>query len=41
MFGIFWGVMILGEALTLHLLLGTSIVLLGTMLATGIIGRRP
>lgn len=40
MFGIFWGVVILGEALTLHLLLGTSIVLLGTLLATGIIGRK-
>ncbi|HUG56688.1 MAG TPA: DMT family transporter [Candidimonas sp.] len=40
LFGIFWGVTILNEALTMQVLLGASIVLIGTMLATGVVGRK-
>lgn len=35
-FGVFWGALLLGEALTLQVLLGTCIVLFGTLLATGV-----
>lgn len=37
-FGIFWGAVILGETVTLHMLGSAAIVLLGTLLATGFIG---
>lgn len=40
-FGVFWGVMLLDEPLTLNVVLGAAIVLLGTLLATGFIGSRP
>ena len=39
-FAIGWGVLFLGERLTLPMLLGCAIVLLGTALATGFIGGR-
>lgn len=38
LFGIFWGAVILHEPLSLQMLAGTAIVLLGTLLATGFIG---
>lgn len=38
LFGIFWGAVILHEPLGLRMLAGTTIVLLGTLLATGFIG---
>lgn len=38
LFGIFWGAVILHEPLSLRMLTGTAIVLLGTLLATGFIG---
>lgn len=38
LFGIFWGALILNEPLSLRMLAGTAIVLLGTLLATGFIG---
>lgn len=38
LFGIFWGALILKEELSLRMLAGTAIVLLGTLLATGFIG---
>jgi len=37
-FGVFWGVVLLDEALTINIVLGTTIVLAGTLLATGFIG---
>ena len=40
LFGILWGALILHEPVTLRMLAGTSIVLLGTLLATGFIGSR-
>ncbi|NYT61647.1 DMT family transporter [Alcaligenaceae bacterium] len=40
LFGIFWGAAVLSEALTFSVLLGAGIVLLGTLLATGVVGRR-
>lgn len=40
LFGIFWGAAVLSEALTISVLLGASIVLLGTLLATGVVGRQ-
>lgn len=40
-FGIFWGAVFLHEAVTLSLLLSCCVVLLGTALATGLIGPRP
>lgn len=39
-FGVFWGTLLLGEVLTLQMLAGMATVLLGTLLATGVIGRR-
>lgn len=39
-FGIFWGVAILSEALPIQVILGASIVLFGTLLATGVIASR-
>ena len=38
LFGILWGTLLLDEALTLRMMVGTAIVLLGTLLATGFIG---
>lgn len=40
LFGIFWGAAVLSEALTISVLLGAGIVLLGTLLATGVAGRQ-
>ncbi|HLV28950.1 MAG TPA: DMT family transporter [Burkholderiaceae bacterium] len=40
LFGIFWGAVILDETLSPRMLAGTAIVLLGTLLATGLIGSR-
>lgn len=39
-FGILWGAALLGEPLTLALLAGAAVVLLGTGLAMGLVGRR-
>lgn len=39
-FGVLWGVLLLGEKLGGHLFLGGSLVLLGTALANGLLGRR-
>jgi drug/metabolite transporter (DMT)-like permease len=39
-FGVFWGWLCLDEAVTLHVLLGGLIILLGTALATGLVGGR-
>jgi drug/metabolite transporter (DMT)-like permease len=39
-FGILWGAALLGEPLTPTLLVGSAVVLLGTALAMGLIGRR-
>jgi drug/metabolite transporter (DMT)-like permease len=39
-FGVLWGVVLLGEPLTATLLLGGSIVMVGTLLATGFIGKK-
>lgn len=39
-FGVFWGVLLLGETLNLHVFIGTCTVLLGTLLATGFIGGK-
>lgn len=36
-FGVFWGAVVLGEAVTLPVVLGATTVLLGTLLATGVI----
>jgi len=36
-FGVLWGVLLLGEKLGTHLLLGGSLVLLGTALANGLL----
>ncbi len=40
MFGVFWGWLWLGEAVTLHVLLGGGVILLGTALATGLVGGK-
>ena len=40
LFGILWGALILHEPLSLRMLVGTAIVLLGTLLATGFVGSR-
>src|SRR5690606_11953352 len=37
-FGILWGVLLLNEPLSLRLVMGGAVVLLGTLLATGFIG---
>ena len=39
-FGVFWGWLWLGEAVTLHVLLGGGVILLGTALATGLVGGK-
>ena len=39
-FGILWGALLLGEPVTARLLLGCAIVLIGTGLATGLLGSR-
>jgi drug/metabolite transporter (DMT)-like permease len=39
-FGIFWGALLLDEPVTASLLIGCAIVLLGTSLATGLVGSR-
>ena len=39
-FAVVWGAMFLGETLTLPMLLGCGIILLGTALATGLLPRR-
>lgn len=39
-FAIAWGAIFLGERITLDMLLGCAVVLLGTALATGMIGKR-
>lgn len=38
LFGILWGVLFLDESLTPRMMVGTAVVLLGTLLATGFIG---
>lgn len=39
-FGVFWGVVLLDEALTVNIVAGAAIVLAGTLLATGFIGSK-
>lgn len=39
-FGVFWGALILGERITLPIVVGAATVLLGTFLATGVIQAR-
>lgn len=39
-FGVFWGWLFLDEAITLRVVLGGSVILLGTALATGLVSRR-
>jgi drug/metabolite transporter (DMT)-like permease len=39
-FGMLWGALFLGEIVTAHMLLGCAVILLGTALVTGMIGRR-
>ncbi len=39
-FGVFWGVMLLGEQLTANIVVGAVIVLAGALLATGFIGGK-
>ncbi len=39
-FGVFWGWLWLDEAVTLHVLLGGGVILLGTALATGLVGGK-
>jgi drug/metabolite transporter (DMT)-like permease len=39
-FGVFWGIVLLNEPLTINVALGAAIVLAGTLLATGFIGAR-
>jgi drug/metabolite transporter (DMT)-like permease len=40
-FAIVWGAFFLGETLTLAMVLGCAVILLGTALASGFIGPRP
>lgn len=40
-FAVLWGAIFLGEALTPAMVLGCAVILLGTALATGLIGGRP
>jgi drug/metabolite transporter (DMT)-like permease len=40
-FGVLWGWLFLGESITLRIVLGGGVILLGTGLATGFVGRRP
>jgi drug/metabolite transporter (DMT)-like permease len=39
-FGVLWGALFLGEAFTMTLAIGCAIILLGTALTTGLLGRR-
>ncbi len=39
-FGVFWGWLYLDEAVTLRVLIGGAVILLGTALATGLVGKR-
>ena len=39
-FGVFWGWLFLGESITLRIVMGGGVILLGTALATGFVGRR-
>ena len=39
-FGVFWGWLYLDEAVTVHVLMGAGVILLGTALATGLLGRK-
>jgi drug/metabolite transporter (DMT)-like permease len=39
-FGVLWGVLFLGESITLRVVLGGGVILLGTALATGFVGGR-
>jgi drug/metabolite transporter (DMT)-like permease len=39
-FGVFWGALFLGESITLRVVLGGGVILLGTALATGFVGGR-
>jgi drug/metabolite transporter (DMT)-like permease len=40
-FAVLWGALFLGEALTPAMLLGCAVILLGTALATGLVGPKP
>ncbi len=40
-FGVFWGALILGERITIPIVLGAATVLFGTLLATGVIQAQP
>lgn len=40
-FGVFWGAMVLSEPVTTSVVLGAATVLLGTLLATGVIAAKP
>jgi drug/metabolite transporter (DMT)-like permease len=39
-FGIFWGWLVLDEVITLQMIAGLLITLMGTGLITGVVGRR-
>jgi drug/metabolite transporter (DMT)-like permease len=39
-FGVLWGALFLGEAFTTTMAIGCAIILLGTALTTGLLGRR-
>ncbi len=39
-FGVFWGWLFLGESITLRIVMGGGVILLGTALATGFVGGR-
>jgi drug/metabolite transporter (DMT)-like permease len=39
-FGVLWGSLFLGESITLRVVLGGGVILLGTALATGFVGGR-
>lgn len=36
-FGVLWGILFLGEQLTLNMVLGCAVILLGTSLSTGVL----
>jgi drug/metabolite transporter (DMT)-like permease len=40
LFGMFWGALVLGERVTSGMLLGCAVILLGTALVIGMIGKR-
>jgi drug/metabolite transporter (DMT)-like permease len=39
-FGVLWGWLFLGESITLRIVMGGGVILLGTALATGFLGGR-